>query len=121
MKKILVIEDDFSLRKALSDKLKREGFEVFEANDGEKGLEIILNKKIDLIMLDILMPKMDGLTMYKKLKENFGISGIPTIILTNLDDGEKISEFFKIGVYDYLFKADWKLEDVINKVKEKLQ
>ena len=84
-KKILVVEDEISLRKALADKFRREGFAVLEAKDGEEGLAVALKEQPHIILLDIVLPKMDGMTMLKKLRqENAWGKSVPVILLTNL-------------------------------------
>jgi len=125
-KKILVIEvveDDPSLRKVLRDKFTVEGFSVLEAGDGEEGLAIAFRERPDLIVLDILMPKMDGLTMMKKLrKENDWGKKVPIILLTNLTgDDEKINQAITENepAY-YIVKSNWKINDLIEKVRERL-
>lgn len=118
--KILIIEDECSLRKALADKFTKEGFMVIEAKDGEEGLKLALKEKPDLILLDIIMPKMDGITMLGKLREDKWGKDVRVIILTNLEDENKVMESVQKGAYDYLIKSDWKLEDVVKKAKEKL-
>jgi DNA-binding response OmpR family regulator len=119
-KKILIVEDEKSLRKALHDKMSYEGFGVLESSDGEAGLSTALATHPDLILLDIIMPKMDGLTMLKKLREDAWGTTVPVIMLTNLSDGAKIAESQKSNVLDYLVKTDWSLEYVVDKVKENL-
>ena len=117
-KRVLIVEDEPPELRALVDKFSREGFEALEAKNGEEGLNLALETHPDLILLDIVMPKMDGLTMLKKLREDEWGRGVPVIVLTNLSDGDKARDAIYHGVYDYLVKADWKLEDVIKKVKE---
>ena len=119
-KKILVIEDDQSLRKALSEKIVAEGYVFLEAKDGEAGLELALQHKPDLILLDIIMPKMDGITMLKKLREDEWGKSAPIIVLTNLDSVSNLAEVLNEDVHDYLIKADWSLEDIAKKIKAKL-
>jgi len=119
-KKILVVEDEMSLRNALRDKLGLEGFIVLEAKNGEEGLDVALRDHPDLILLDIIMPKMDGLTMLKKLREDVWGKNTKVILLTNLNDNEKVSEALLQGSYDYLVKSDWKIEDVVAKVRARL-
>jgi two-component system, sensor histidine kinase and response regulator len=119
-KKILIIEDESSVRNALVNKFTSEKFEVLEAKNGKIGLKLALSNHPDIILLDIMMPVMNGITMLKKLRTNSDIQKIPIILLTNLNDSENIDEAMSLGVYDYLVKADWKLEDVVKKVKEKL-
>ncbi len=120
---ILVVEDDVAMLHALTDKLTREGFAVIQAKDGEKGLKMALRNLPALILLDVVMPKMDGLTMMKKLRaENVWGKSVPIILLTNLSpDKEEINQLVAEGepVY-YLVKTNWSLSDVIEKVKETL-
>lgn len=118
MKKILVVEDEKPLSIALTKKLKKEGFEVDVAGNGEEGLSKFNQFKPDLILLDIVMPVMDGLTMLEKLRET---SDVPVIILTNLSSPDKIYSAIKSGSYEYLTKLNYSLEDVINKVKKILK
>lgn len=122
-KKILVIEDEVSQRKALVDKFTREGFDVLEAKDGKEGLSVALKEQPHIILLDIVMPKMDGMAMLKKLRqENEWGKSVPVILLTNLSsDDDKILK----GVSEdlpayYLVKSDWAIDDVVKKVKERL-
>lgn len=119
-KKILIVEDETSLRNALRDKLGLEGFIVLEAKNGEEGLDVALRDHPDLILLDIIMPKMDGLTMLKKLREDVWGKNTKVILLTNLSDNEKVSEALLQGSYDYLVKSDWKIGDVVAKIRARL-
>lgn len=119
-KAILIVEDDASIRKALHDKLTNEGFTVIEADDGLAGLEKAVELHPDLILLDIVMPKMDGITMAKKLKQDEWGKYAEIIILTNLSESEKLLEAFEAGVQDFLIKTDWKIEEVVKMVKRKI-
>jgi DNA-binding response OmpR family regulator len=122
-KKILIIEeveDDANLREALHDKLTREGFTVLDAKNGEEGLGVALLYHPDLILLDILMPKMGGLEMLRKLREDPIGKNIPVIIFSNFGDNEKVAGAIALGSNDYLVKSNWTLEEVTEKVKEKL-
>jgi DNA-binding response OmpR family regulator len=125
-KKILVIEaveDDATLRNALRDKFTAEGFKVIEARDGEEGLSTALSLRPDLILLDIIMPKMDGITMMKKLRaHNEWGKSVPIILLTNLSaDDEKINwAIAKDEPAYYLVKSNWTISDLVGKVKERL-
>jgi len=120
-KKILIIEDELSLRSVLAEKLKSEGFEVLEAKNGQEGLDFSISQKPELILLDIVMPKMDGLTMLEKLREDSWGKKVPVIILTNLSSGAEMSRSAENRVSGYLVKTDWKLEDVVKKIKEILK
>jgi DNA-binding response OmpR family regulator len=119
-KKILIIEDEKSLSQALFDKLERDGFIVIRACNGKIGLEMALEEKPDLILLDIVMPVMDGLTMLQELKKDDWGNKAKVIVLTNLYDSEKVIDCVEQGVTDYLIKTDWKLVDIIEKIKLKL-
>ncbi len=119
-KVLLVVEDSKPLRTAIKAKFESEGFEVLEAGDGEKGLNVFLKEKPDLILLDIVMPIMNGLEMLKRLRKHKEGRTVPVIILTNLSESEPTAEALQEGAYDFLVKADWKIEDVVEKVKDKL-
>jgi DNA-binding response OmpR family regulator len=120
-KKILVIEDEATLQQALTEYLSEEKFEVISALDGEKGLELSASASPDLILLDIILPKMDGFEILEKIKHNEKTKNIPVILLTNLESVEDIQRAFEKGATTYLVKADFKLEDVVNKIKETLK
>ena len=116
-KKILVVEDSKSYLFILTETLKAQGFSVDSAENGEAGLEATKSGKPDLILLDITMPKMDGITMAKKVRE-FDTS-VPIIFLTNMSDFKNISGALETAK-DYIVKADTSVEDIVLKVKEKL-
>jgi len=120
MNKILIIEDEPSLLAALVKKFSQVGFKVFQAKDGQEGLSVALSSKPDIILLDIDMPKMDGITMLKKLRAESWGKDVPVIVLTNINDINKAAETLIGGVHDYLIKTDWKLEDVVKIVKDRL-
>lgn len=120
-KTILIIEDDRAMIRVLADRFLLEGFRVLEAENGEIGLELSQKEKPDLIILDIILPRMDGITMLKKLRANNWGKDIPVIVLTNLSDTETIIKVFKQGIYDFLVKTDWKIEDIVKKTKERLK
>jgi two-component system response regulator MprA len=121
-KKILIVEDEIAMLKALSSKFKNENFEVVEAQDGVEGLERALKEKPDVVMLDIIMPKMDGISLMKEIRGDrpWG-DQVPIIMLTNLSDPESVSEAAKYKVYDFLVKTDWRLDDVVALVREKVR
>lgn len=120
-KKILIVEDDRVLRRVIVDNLKLEGFSVFEAEDGAEGLSVALHEHPDLMLLDVVMPKMDGISMLEKLREDSWGKTANVIMLTNLSDSEKINQVSKKGVSDYLVKADWDIAGIIDKVKQKIR
>jgi len=119
-KKILIVEDDELLIKILAKEFQSAGFEILLATNGLEGLQQALSESPDLILLDIIMPQMDGLTMLRKLRQDKKGKEIPVIVLTNLSDAETIDESLKIGSYDFLVKANWGLPDIVAKVKRKL-
>lgn len=120
-KTILVVEDEISILTALRDKFSLEGFTILEAKNGEEGLDAAFTNHPDLILLDIIMPVMDGVMMLKELRAgNEWGKNVPVIILTNLNDAKKVSEVVAHGAYEYLVKSDLKIEDIVKKVKEKL-
>jgi len=122
-KTILIVEDDLSIIKMLVDKLRMEGFNVLQANDGEEGLMIASDNNPDIILLDIIMPKMDGLTMMKKLRsKNEWGKKVPIILLTNLSpDDDRVNEIITENMPSYyILKPNWDINDVLEKVKESL-
>jgi len=120
-KKILIVEDEESLRNILRDKLSKNGFIVLEARNGEEGLTVALKEHPDLILLDVIMPEMDGITMLKKLREDDWGDEVTVIMLTNLIDTEKISGSIKHGPAEYFLKADLKIEDLVVKINKWLK
>lgn len=120
-KKLMVVEDNESLRNVLADTFKEEGFEVKTAADGAIALEALKDWIPDIILLDILMPNMDGKEMLTRLREMDEGDKIVVIVLTNSDASDRVLEFLNLGVSDYLTKADWELDDIVAKVKERLK
>ncbi|MDO8488428.1 MAG: response regulator [bacterium] len=122
-KKILIIEDEPALLAILTDRLTKEEFVPLTAKDGAQGLEIALRDQPDLILLDIIMPVMDGMAMLKKLRES-GEWGktVPVIMLTNLssDSNKVISEVTALQPAYYIVKTDMKLDEVMQKIQEVL-
>ena len=118
--KILFIEDEGALQKVVSEVLTQEGYKVISALDGEKGLADAKALHPDLILLDLILPKVDGFAVLKKLKEDQGTEDIPVIVLTNLETAKDIEKILTLGATTYLVKANYKLEDVVKKIKEVL-
>ncbi len=121
--RILVVEDEISIRTALSDRLRREGFEVIEAPDGEAGLAAALQEQPALIVLDVMMPKMDGMMMLMTLRQHGGwATTVPVIILTNLgsDDAEQNREINADSATEYYLKSNISLRDIVTIVRTKL-
>lgn len=116
-KKILIIEDDVDLREILVEKLKLSGLEISEASNGEEGIKKAFEIHPDLIVLDIVMPKIDGISVLRKIREDGWGAQVSVVILTNINENEKLAEALEIGIDEYLIKAEWKLETVIEKIK----
>ncbi len=119
-KTILVVEDDVSLLNALTSKLRGEGFEVLEAKNGQVGLDLALKEHPDLMLLDVVMPRMDGISVMKELRQDEWAKDLPVIVLTNLSYAKDTLKEIEASGYDFLVKTDWKLSEVVVKVKEKL-
>lgn len=119
-KLILLVEDEVSLRQILAEKLTIEKYSVIEASNGKEALELSLERHPDLILLDIVMPVMDGLSMLQELRKDEWGADVPVILLTNLNDSTKEFESMEMGAFGYLVKADWKIDDVIAKITETL-
>lgn len=115
-KKILIIDDDGDFRNMLSEQLGQNGFVIFHAFNGVEGLQKAREIKPDLILLDIMMPVMDGLTMLHQLRQEPWGRVIPVTILTASKDTAKVSEALTHGVYDFIFKTDWKISEVVGKI-----
>lgn len=119
-KKIVSIEDDKVLSDMLYSGLKDAGFDVLRAFDGEEGLKLVETEKPNLVLLDILLPKLDGLQVAKKLKSNPLTKEIPIIILSMLDKSASVAEALDIGVYEYMAKDNFKVEEIVARVRQKL-
>lgn len=121
--KILIVEDEVIINKTYTEELQDEGFLVLTATNGRDGLELALSEKPDLILLDILMPIMDGLTMMDKLRSTdlYG-KNVPIILLTNMSSSEEkiMSAIIKNEPAYYLVKSDWNLSGVVEKIRERL-
>jgi len=121
MSKIFIVEDDKFLKELISKKLKSEGFEIDCAMDGEEALEKLKSSKFDLILLDLILPGMDGFKTLEKLKEDAKLSSIPVIILSNLGQREDIEKGMKLGAVDYLVKAHFTPNEIVEKIKKVLK
>lgn len=117
-KKILIVEDEAPQLKALRDKMKNEGFSVITAVNGVEGLRLAEEESPDIILLDIVMPQMDGLTMLHSLRDSEWGKHIPIIILTNLSEAATALEGEEVE--DYLVKANWKMSELVDRIREVL-
>lgn len=118
MTKILLIEDDHFIHDLYQRTLDKAGYEVVSAYNGEKGVELAKTKGVALILLDILMPKLNGIEVLKKLKADEILREIPVILLTNLGQKTIIQEAFKMGAQGYLLKARLLPSEIAEHIKE---
>lgn len=119
-KRILVIDDEEQIIKALVRKLEQGGFEVLTAADGKEGLQKALSEKPDLILLDLILPYLDGISLLDRIKNDARGKKIPVLVLSNLDDANKVKESRRQGISDYLVKTAWTLDEILEKVKNTL-
>lgn len=117
---VLLVEDDSFLSNIYKTKFEMEEFKVTTAEDGAAGFEQAKKKKPDIILLDILLPKMDGFTVLEKLKSDSATADIPVILLTNLGQKDDVDKGLKLGAVDYLIKAHFKPAETVEKVRDAL-
>ena len=121
MEKIVFIEDERTLQKMLGEALEAAGFSVASANDGETVLALVLQEMPDLVLLDLILPKMDGFSVLQTLKGDEKTKDIPVMVLTNLEAAEDVEKVITLGATTYLVKANYDLPDIVAKVKEVLK
>jgi len=121
MKNILFIEDESALQRTIGDILKSKGYKVIKALDGESGLRSAKEEKPDLILLDLILPKMDGFEVLRGLKVSEETKNIPVIILTNLEETEDIQKALELGATTYLVKSSYTLEELVKKIEKALE
>lgn len=119
--KVMVVEDDVFVMDIYRTKLAQEGYEVFSASDGKEAMEKMKSNKPDLILLDILMPNMNGMEVLQKMKDSEDLKNIPVILLTNLSQQEEISKGINLGANDYLIKSHFTPSEVVEKIKNCLK
>lgn len=117
-KTILIVEDDTILRDLISQKLRKENdYEIVEAVDGEEGLKKAKEVKPDIILLDLILPGIDGFGVLEQIKKDPEIAKIPVVILSNLGQKEEIEKGMKLGATDFLIKAHFTLSEIVKKIK----
>jgi len=116
--KILLIEDDMALSKMYQQKFETDGYTIATANDGWDGLKKTVSEKPDLVLLDILLPGLDGIAIFKKMRAQNETSNTPVILLTNVGEEDAIYECFKLGAVDYLIKSEHTPSEVVKKVED---
>jgi len=117
MAKILLIEDDKFLRELIIQKLGKEGFDVVEAAEGEIGVTKMEEEKPDLVLLDLILPGIDGFEVLRRVKANTAVSSIPVIILSNLGQRDDVEKGIELGAVDYLIKAHFTPGEIVEKIK----
>jgi CheY-like chemotaxis protein len=120
-KKILVVEDVKCLMEAMAAGLLESGFTVLRASNGKEGLEVALREHPDLILLDVIMPVMDGTEMLKRLRKDQWGKSANVVFLTVLNDLSNIQAAIEGDVANYLMKQDWKIEDIVARVRQMLK
>jgi len=117
---VLVVEDDQFLRDLIVKKLEEEGLKTIQAIDGEEGLRLIRENKPDIVLLDLILPGIDGFEVLKQVKADVSLSDIPIIILSNLGQKDDIDRGVELGAKDYMIKAHFTPGEIVQKVKEVL-
>jgi len=115
--KLLLIEDDITLVKMYERKFTSDVYDVIISYDGIDGLAKATKEKPDLVLLDIMLPKLDGIALFKKMRSTPGTFNTPVILLTNFGQEDAVFECFKLGAVDYLVKADVTPQEVVKKVE----
>lgn len=118
--KILIVEDDPSISSLLGEYLTDEGFNVVVAHDGEEGLEMAATERPDIVLLDVMMPKKDGLTVLKELRTTATGKNVPVIMLTNQQSIEEVNQALESGVHDYFIKANWDTQALLKSIRKHL-
>lgn len=121
MSKILLIEDDKFLRELIIQKLGREGYEVAEAPEGEAGLVKMKEEKPDLVLLDLILPGIDGFEVLSRIKKDPELVSTPVIILSNLGQRDDVQKGIDLGAEDYLIKAHFTPGEIVEKIKITLE
>jgi DNA-binding response OmpR family regulator len=121
MKRVLIVEDDRFLRKAAEAALRRHGITVLTAADGEEGLRVARSELPDLVLLDLIMPGLQGFEVLKLLKQDAATSAIPVVILSNLGQDTDVKNAMEAGALDYLIKANLALEELVARVTALLE
>ena len=117
-KSILVVEDEQALQEALKMKLEKAGVEVITANTGEEALAILENMRPDLVSLDVLLPRMNGIEVLQSIRTSAKLRDIPVVMVSVSAGPEKVKQAFGMNVVDYLVKSEYTIDDIVKKLKE---
>lgn len=115
-KKILLVEDDEFLSVLIKNKLLKRGVSVLYAKDGEEAIKVLEKNKPDLILLDLILPKMSGFEVMRRMRENPQIESIPIIVISNLGQPEDVQKGKNLGAIEYFVKAKISIDDLINNI-----
>jgi two-component system alkaline phosphatase synthesis response regulator PhoP len=118
MHKIVIVEDEEALARVLKEKFEGEEFEVELAMDGSVALPVIQKMRPDLVLLDLMLPKRDGIDVLKDIKADRDLENLPVIVLSNLDGDEDIKQAIALGAKDYFVKSQHPIKEVVEKVKD---
>jgi DNA-binding response OmpR family regulator len=121
MAKILLVEDDEMLHGMYTQKFKNQGYDILSAYNGVDGVKLAETEQPDVILLDVIMPKMDGFVALKKIRKNPVTAEIPVILLTNLGQEEDVRKGKELGADDYFIKANHTPKEVVDKVEALLK
>lgn len=117
-KKILLIEDDDFIREMYTTELTKNNFQIFACNNGEKGLALLKDNQFDLVLLDIMLPGVNGLEVLKQIRQNPKTEALKVVLLTNLGQEAVIKQGFECGAIGYLIKSAYNPDQIINEVKK---
>lgn len=117
-KKILIIEDDSFLQGLASRKLKADGFEVLNAGNHTEAFAVLEKENPNIILLDLLLPEVDGYEILKKVRENPKTKDIPVIVFSNLSEEKDIKKAQDLGIIDFMVKSNFTLDELAQKIKE---
>jgi len=120
MATILIVDDEVDCRRPLAALLKHEGYEISEARDGLEGLQRLSEKHHDLVLLDMIMPGVDGVTMLQALRRREDYRGVPVLLVTGVHDPELLNKARAIGVQEYIFKGDTPFARMLELIKRHL-
>ncbi len=119
--KVFIIEDDINILSGLKAKLSVQQYQVISLSSGRNAIELIKENKPNIIILDLILPDLDGFELLQKIKKDKEIKNIPIVIYTNLSDKDSKSKGIELGIKHYLTKVDYRLDDIVDKVKQILK
>lgn len=120
MAKVVFIEDEPALQKTVSEFLGVQGYEVVTASNGEEGLELVKSERPDVVLLDLILPKLGGLEVLRRMRSTPELSSVPVIVLTNVESSESVEEAVRLGAKAYLIKTNYTLDEVLGKIRKVL-